>query len=1466
MARTKKSTAALQPNPDRPYLLEGNGFFANLFVTYSSKFYTEKFKTGNFTIDDLWMFNPNWDYKVREERLNRIFDKKRSKNPNYPIWRIIFLSIFDIWLYVFITAFISQASTIFIPLGVKLFVSWLNDENASIWKGLGYASLLAGCSLIQSTFRRLSETRVWLITNSLGMQLKALVYRVVLNRRESLSVELTLGKVANMILNDCTSYSLALSNWHALAINPFFMLVYILLLLIEFQILALIFFISCLLITCILMIFLRKQSRWTAKRKHIADKRGHLFSLIINNMKYVKFNNWEPNMEKKLNTIRDKEVNALFWESFHRSTAEGFFVLIPVGAVLMTFGFNLYFQDEARHLSVEETYSFIALIGLMASPLLNSLYGISALVICKVINKRIDNILKIPTKVQIEDDIELRKGEIQFEKYQGAYLTPKMIEIFDLNTESENLTVIREIDLKINSGESLGVVGRTGSGKSALLNAILGDLEQEGGKVRRCGKLGYVPQNPTLISSNIRDNIILGEEFNHDKFWRAVKLAQLDLDIQEMPEKELTDVGSNGGRLSGGQRQRINIARAIYQNSDIYLLDDCLSSLDNEVKGKIINDCFKEELKEKTVIFVTHSLKNAAFCDRILVMEEGQIRGCGTYEELDKMGIVSDLEKVKEIIEENEEKILNIELKPTLKRKKYKKEETLENNSATEQRDKKNINEPDNSIKNHKFAEINGVVDMPQEEQIGLGSKKSLKKNFSSINEFSELGEIPQEPQILNNNFTPKGIQRRLSRQFSRKISRKKSSHIYSSKHSFSELMPFNANHRSNPPTHKLAQNNLPQLENFSPTKFRRPKSQIELEEEDSPEAVNLSSGQLWSLYFNYGTKCFFYLRAFLYYGLNITVYLLNVSGGFWAENRDKYPGYYIVVIIGTLLFLFMSIRTIMNLAACKIVTVFGHNVNNRLISVLMKQNLSFFFLEDIGEILNSGVRHFNILDEELSYWLFNLQSYLALNVFLILIFCFTAFYLVICLILCCILIYRMMKRTIPIIFNLQKLALRTTDNMMTTVGNINNNIKVLSVYKKREYFKEEYEQKVREFETCQGSIKVLMIHVQTNFEIMGVLLIFIYLYGNVAFKLIGVGFLSSAIFFGSAYSVMPSLPEFLGRVYWGYQESLFRLESLAHINKFVLKGKECLRKQDESMNLQKRKDTENLEDGSLEIENLVFRYGEGLPLVIKNLSMKIEHKQRIGIVGRTGSGKSSLLLVISKLMKKEEGIVKVGKKNLDILSELEVRRSMEIIPQNPVLLFDTIRANIDPLNEFGDDEVAEALQKVCYAETVRISPNKKARRKEKMEKDQALNSSRNADLSKENQISPDFEKRFVFEESVRPVDLLEEEVVDGGEYLSLGQRQILCFAKALITKPKILILDEATANVDHKTDEMIQKLVRTEFENSTVIAVAHRVNTVKDFDYVIVMDSGKIAEAGDPSELLKKDSIFKEMYENMGG
>ena len=282
---------------------------------------------------------------------------------------------------------------------------------------------------------------------------------------------------------------------------------------------------------------------------------------------------------------------------------------------------------------------------------------------------------------------------------------------------------------------------------------------------------------------------------------------------------------------------------------------------------------------------------------------------------------------------------------------------------------------------------------------------------------------------------------------------------------------------------------------------------------------------------------------------------------------------------------------------------------------------------------------------------------------------------------------------------------------------------------------------------------------------------------------------------------------------------------------------------------------------GKIEMQDLTIRYREGLPNVIKRLNLSVEAGQKVGILGRTGSGKSTLLLALLRILEihdepeKPNGSIKIDEVDLRSLSLQTIRRKVVTIPQDPYLLAGSLRFNIDPEGIYTDRQIYESLQKVDFFGSATNNPETDLKNTKNQQEPPMVTSNNKLELSHVDDNNDELKYNLINE----------IEIEAHGANLSLGQRQLICIARALIQKPKILLTDEATASIDLKTDQLIQELIKTELKDTTVLTIAHRLNTIIEYDKVVVLKDGEKVEEGSPHELLSSPGEFYDLVREGG-
>ncbi|XP_054708720.1 multidrug resistance-associated protein 1-like [Uloborus diversus] len=836
---------------------------------------------------------------------------------------------------------------------------------------------------------------------------------------------------------------------------------------------------------------------------------------------------------------------------------------------------------------------------------------------------------------------------------------------------------LQGINLHVDKGSLTAIVGTVGSGKSSLLSALVGDMHKISGSIDVKGTLAYVPQQAWILNQTFKENIVFNKTVDLEKYESILQCCCLLPDINQLPAADQTEIGEKGINLSGGQKQRISLARAVYQDADVYLLDDPLSAVDAHVGKDLFENVISNSgiLAYKTRILVTHNVSVLPLVDMIIVMEEGIIKEWGTYE----------------VLKENSGSFLDLI-------QEQKKEQIYENS----------------------------------EEQMIEGSDCCDHKNQTS------------------------------------------------------NLLNFEASSLHALPEHQNGK----------------------LIEEEAYEIGQVK----WITYYNYlKYSKFYYLLPSIcsYMVYQVFEIFLTYSLSIWSPddrdsennnfNSSKYKHLYVILLWGLLqIFSVVSANSFLALAAGEASQKYQEN----LIYCLLKCPLSFFDSTPHGRIMNRCSNDLNDIDNAMPISLdcFLVCFFLSFGTFILIgavipVFLIGLFPIVV-------ILYVTQKGFLMSSRQLKRLESTSKSPIYSHFKETIQGISSIYSYKVVQDFIETFERKTNASVTCYYHWILTSEWLCIRMGFFAVIII-----------------LTSAILcVQNRFNLNPST---IGLI-------LIYCMTMSSALKFlILNGtaleNSCisLERIDEYSNLTPEAPWEKVlkppetwpEAGCIKFQNYSTCYRKGLPLVLKNLNFDIPSGKKVGIVGRTGAGKSSLTLALFRILEPYEGSIIIDNIDISNIGLHDLRSKLTIIPQDPVLFIGTLRLNLDPNGKHSDDVIWSTLEKTHL-------------------KEYFMSSSKGLDF----------------------------EVSENGENLSAGQKQLICLARSLLRSSKILILDEATATVDTKTDSLIQDTIRSSFKDCTVITIAHRLNTVLDNDIIFVMDNAEVIESGKPSELLNSNSVFSSM------
>ncbi|XP_027906996.1 ABC transporter C family member 8-like [Vigna unguiculata] len=987
------------------------------------------------------------------------------------------------------------------------------------------------------------------------------------------------------------------------------------------------------------------------------DERLRATSEILNSMKIIKLQSWEDKFKNLVENLRAKEFVWLSKAQMLKAYGSFLYWMSPTIVSAVVFLGCVVFNSAP--LNAGTIFTVLATLRNLGEPVRMIPEALSVMIQIKVSFDRLNTFL-------FDEELDTSDGNRSYINRSSTNAVEIQAGNFIWDHESVSPT-LRDLNLEIKWGQKVAVCGPVGAGKSSLLYAILGEIPKISGTVNVFGNIAYVSQTSWIQSGTLRDNILFGKPMEKTRYESAIKVCALDKDINDFSHGDHTEIGQRGINMSGGQKQRIQLARAVYNDADIYLLDDPFSAVDAHTAAILFKDCVMTALRGKTVILVTHQVEFLSEVDTILVMEGGKVTQSGNYENLLTAGTAFE-----ELVSAHKEAI--IEVDPKNENKTYREEES-ENVYRT-----KNQNEGEIS------TEGRLGIQLTQEEEKEIGDV-GLKTFWDYIS-----------------------------------ISR-------------GSLMLFGI---------MLVQFAFVALQAASTVWLALA---IEI-----PKINSVTLIGLYSL-ISFASAGFIYIRALL------TSYLgLKASKAFFT------------------------------------------NFNTAIFNAPML----FFDSTPVGRILTRASSDLSNLDFDIPYSITFVACVAVEILVTICIIVLVTWPVVIVAIAALVaskyvqVYYQASSRELMRINGITKAPVMNFATE-TSLG-----VVTVRAFNMVESFFKNYLKLVDTDATLffhsNVTMEWLLLRIEALQNLTAItvaLLLVLFPQGYVSSGLVGLS-LSYALTLTSSI------------IFWTrwYCSLLNYLISVERIKQFI-----HLPSEPPAIVKDHQPPSSWPSKGRIDLQALEIRYRPNAPLVLKGITCTFREGSRVGVVGRTGSGKSTLISALFRLVEPASGDILIDGINICSMGLRDLRMKLSIIPQEPTLFKGSIRTNLDPLGLYSDDDIWKALEKCQLKETISHLPN-----------------------------------------------LLDSKVSDEGGNWSLGQRQLFCLGRVLLKRNRILVLDEATASIDSATDAILQRIIRQEFEECTVITVAHRVPTVIDSDMVMVLSYGKMVEYDEPLKLMDTDSSFSKL------
>lgn len=917
---------------------------------------------------------------------------------------------------------------------------------------------------------------------------------------------------------------------------------------------------------------------------------------------------------------------------------------------------------------------------------------------------------------------------------------------------------LQKVNFVVRPGELVAVVGGVGCGKSTLLNALLGEVHTLDGTtfLQENASLAYFAQTPFILNATIRDNILFGhvqdKVIDEDLYQRAIQSCALSHDLELFPDGDLTEIGEKGLNLSGGQKARIALARAVYHQANITLIDDALAAVDAHVAQQLFTEAIAGELltssssshdkqqepkQQRCVVLVTNALQylRHASVDRIVVLQHGMIVEQGTFQQLSQNPTTFFAHFLR-VMDETGVRVHS---------------------------------EPCSSIVPMDVGSTTEVNPIPITAEAERLRRWSTEQDIEQLQDDYDLGD-------------------------------KRGSFV------------------SDKAGESTSEANFSTSENRTTT---QPVQKLMTEETRVVGTVS------WKVYRTWITAAGGWIApVFIIVGYTLTQSASIASNwwlAYWSEHATEASQYDFLLIycwINMTAIFFGFFRMLL-------VSTFFVRATRRLfekmLTVVLHAPMSFYDTTPVGRLVNRFSKDIYTTDEKL---LPTLQSYVA-TIFdvistIVVISGVTPVF-ALCLVPMIMFYVHEQKYFMITYRELKRLDSVYRSPIHALLGETLGGVSTIRAYSAeytllRRITKLLDTQQHAYYLTCAAQSWLAV-----RLEMIGTLIITFACLSAILQHWRNGADVSFAGLAGLAISYSLQVTQSLN---WSARMASDMDANMVSVERID----EYTRLDNEAASRTPRDDA--LEgvwpsEGAIVFRGAQLRYRPGLPLVLKGLDISIPGGSKVGVVGRTGAGKSTLMVALMRIVELSNGSIEIDGHDIRQIGLAMLRRNMAVIPQDPILFSGSVRTNLDPFDEYESAQLYATLHRV------------------------GLYTGGDSTTTKSST------------SSTACIQSLDDVVSEGGLNFSVGQRQLLVISRALLQGAKIVIMDEATAAVDAETDAAIQTVIRTELVQATCITVAHRIHTIMDSDLVLVMDDGRAKEFDSPSVLMQRpNGMFRSLVQ----
>ncbi|KAK0424597.1 hypothetical protein QR680_008742 [Steinernema hermaphroditum] len=1243
----------------------------------------------------------------RESDSDPLIEEERDKEKSVllPLYRTF-------WADVLVIVILSGTYSIVLflePYFIGKIVTFVGDASEPAWMGLTWTTGLVISEVAILILYRQYFYRINYLSVNLSSTLISTIYTKALKLANEARRNRTVGEIVNLMSVDVDVFMEFTYDMVTLWTAPLSVIVATLML---YKLLGAAAFVAvaamCINVVPYTVFYSFKKEKYDDERMKIRDTRVKTTNEVLGGIKAVKMYTWEDSVKKTVNSLRDREIGILRKTAFVTAGLHITYGCIQFFVVGITLAVFVFLDPEHNVVTPHVAFVTISILRNVDSPIIELAFVAGTFVKFMVSNKRVKSFLNekeldnyVETEPTEEGIISVKNASFYWEK--GARMT------------------LRDVTVAVMSGELVAVVGEVGCGKSSLIAALLGEMTKESGSVHVAGSVAYVPQQAWIQNATLKNNVLFGKPLDEKYYDEVIEACALKPDLEMLAAGDMTEIGERGINLSGGQKQRVSLARAVYSQRDVFLLDDPLSAVDAHVGKHLFERVISSEtglLRGKTRILVTHGVHFLKHCDRVIVLKDGQISEQGTYQEL-----ITARGAFAEFLEEFVTK----------------------------------------AIERRRTTSTSAVSCDEEEED------DEVKEVISDLGAFS-----PE-------------MKRRFESQLSH-VSRTSGEHK----------------------AHVVAHE----------TEVLK-----ESDDEDGRliEEESVEKGQVkLSVYANYIRACgslmtFLFFLSYVVCGASRflqSMWLVDWSNDQAAssngshvetafENLGIYVGY-------------VAAEALAHAGECIIVAIgtlhASRVLHKALLNNVIRLPMSFFDTTPLGRIINRFSKDVSVVDEDFPRYLGDATFSVYETIISLIIIVRSSIYTLPLVVVVLFVNVFFMRYYIRASRQIRRLYSTAKSPIYSHFQESLQGAASIRSYGSCERFLLESQKRTDESQSLFYYMRVANQWVTIRLILMGHMIIAcaalsaVFIRGTTTMSagIVGLALLNSVNFYNFLAMAL--------RLMSGVESnavSIERVEEYSHVPTEAPADSEE----------EKRPPPEWPRSGAIHIEDLQLRYREGLDLVLRGISVEIRDGEKIGIVGRTGAGKSSLTLALFRIVEADSGRILIDGRDIATLGLRELRSKLTIVPQDPVLFSGSFRMNLDPFGEFDDARLWEALRVASLRDFVESLPER-----------------------------------------------LEHEVAEGGENLSVGQRQLVCLARAVLHRTRILVLDEAAAALDLETDALIQRTIREHFRQCTVLTIAHRLNTVVDNDRLLVLERGQVKEFDSPHNLLAdRDSLFHSMAKEAG-